>query len=156
MSLKELRQLKNLSQEQAARLLGISRRTYIKYEQGKIDISKPKYSYIINTLNEYGKIDEEHGLLTIEEIKEICSKIFKDYSIEFCYLFGSYAKGKANEKSDVDLFVSMPLDSMKYYDLLERLREELRKKVDLIHDTQIKDNYELFKEIMKDGIKIYG
>ena len=156
MNLKELRLSKKLSQEKAAELLGITRRTYIKYEQGKVDLSNKKYAYIFDVLNEYGKIDEEHGLLSIDEIKNVCSNIFKDYSVEFCYLFGSYAKGKENEKSDIDLFVSMDTNGMEYFDLVERLREELKKKVDLIHETQIKNNFELTKEILKDGIKIYG
>lgn len=156
MDLKELRLSKKLSQEKTAELLGITRRTYIKYEQGKVDLTNKKYSYIFDVLNEYGKIDEEHGLLSIEEIKSVCSNILKDYSVEFCYLFGSYAKGKASEKSDVDLFVSMDTNGMEYFDLVERLREELKKKVDLIHETQIKNNFELTKEILRDGIKIYG
>lgn len=156
MDLKELRLSKKLSQEKTAELLGITRRTYIKYEQGKVDLTNKKYGYIFDILNEYGKIDEEHGLLSIEEIKSVCSNILKDYSVEFCYLFGSYAKGKASEKSDVDLFVSMDTNGMEYFDLVERLREELKKKVDLIHETQIKNNFELTKEILRDGIKIYG
>lgn len=156
MDLKELRLSKKLSQEKTAELLGITRRTYIKYEQGKVNLTNKKYAYIFDVLNEYGKIDEEHGLLSIEEIKSVCSNILKDYSVEFCYLFGSYAKGKASEKSDVDLFVSMDTNGMEYFDLVERLREELKKKVDLIHETQIKNNFELTKEILRDGIKIYG
>lgn len=156
MDLKELRLSKKLSQEKTAELLGITRRTYIKYEQGKVNLTNKKYVYIFDVLNEYGKIDEEHGLLSIEEIKSVCSNILKDYSVEFCYLFGSYAKGKASEKSDVDLFVSMDTNGMEYFDLVERLREELKKKVDLIHETQIKNNFELTKEILRDGIKIYG
>ena len=36
----------------------------------------------------------------------ICSSVFGNYSIDYCYLFGSYAKGKATEVSDVDLLIS--------------------------------------------------
>jgi len=156
MNIRELRKSKQLTQEQAAMMLGITRRTYIKYEQQENDLSKHKYDYICQLLEEYGKIDETHGILSIEDIRNICTNIFKDYSIEFCYLFGSYSKGKAKENSDIDLLVSMPIDGIEYFDLVERLREELKKKVDLIHETQLKNNYELTKEILKDGIKIYG
>lgn len=156
MTLKELRISKKLTQEKAAKILGITRRTYINYEHGNIDFSKAKYAYIFKVLNEYGKIDEKHGLLSLDEIKKACSNIFKDYSVRFCYLFGSYAKGKAKENSDIDLFVSMETNGTEYFDLAERLREELNKKIDLIHETQLKNNFELTKEILKDGIKIYG
>lgn len=33
--------------------------------------------------------------------------------LEYCYLFGSYAKGNQTEKNDVDLLVSMQVDGIK-------------------------------------------
>ena len=44
----------------------------------------------------------------------------------------------------------------KFYGLVEELRENLKKKVDVLDQKQIKDNFELTNEILKDGIKIYG
>lgn len=87
---------------------------------------------------------------------KISGEIFKDYSVEYCYLFGSYAKGKATEKSDVDLLVAMPVDGMKFYELIEMLREQLKKKIDLLNIEQLDNNPMLVQEILKDGIKIYG
>ena len=80
----------------------------------------------------------------------------KKYPIDYCYLFGSYAKGTANEKSDIDLLVSIPIDGMIYFELVETLREKLHKKVDLLDVNQLKNNYALVQEILRDGIKIYG
>ncbi len=156
MLLRELRISKKLTQVQVANLLGVNRRTYINYEQGKVDLSKPRFSYIFETLQNFGKIDESHGIYNIEDIKDICSSVFKEYDISFCYLFGSYAKGKATEISDIDLFVSMPSKGVEYYDLLENLKERFKKNIDLIHETQLNSNLTLTKEIMKNGIKIYG
>ena len=82
-------------------------------------------------------------------------EVFKKYNVEFCYLFGSYAKGKANEKSDVDLLVSVPLDGLKFFELVEMLRMNLKKKVDLLDFNQLNNNPELTYEMLKDGIKIY-
>jgi len=76
--------------------------------------------------------------------------------VEYCYLFGSYAKGKATEKSDVDLLVAMPVDGMKFFELIEMLREQLKKKIDLLDITQLDNNPTLVQEILKNGIKIYG
>lgn len=42
-------------------------------------------------------------MLTIEKIKEIITPICKSYGIKRAYLFGSYARGEATEKSDVDI-----------------------------------------------------
>ena len=42
-------------------------------------------------------------MLTIEEIKERVTPICEKYKIDRMWLFGSYARGEADEKSDVDL-----------------------------------------------------
>lgn len=156
MELKNLRKSKGLTQVQAAQILGISRRTYIKYENEEARLPEVKYNFLCRTLEEYGRIDEEHGLLTIEQIKEICSRVFEEYNVEYCYLFGSYAKGKANEKSDVDLLVALPMNGLKFFGFVETLREELKKRVDVLDVSQLKNNEALVQEILKDGIKIYG
>ena len=156
MSLKDIRLRSNLTQEEAAQLLGVTRRTYVNYEAGKIDESSLKYKYVVETLQKATLIDENHGILTIDQIRKICGEIFKDYSVEYCYLFGSYAKGKATEKSDVDLLVAMPVDGMKFFELIELLREQLKKKIDLLDIAQLDNNSALVQEILKDGIKIYG
>lgn len=156
MSLKDIRLQSNLTQEEAAQLLGVTRRTYVNYEAGKIDASSLKYKYVVETLQKATLIDENHGILTIDQIRKICGEIFKDYSVEYCYLFGSYAKGKATEKSDVDLLVAMPVDGMKFFELIEVLREQLKKKIDLLDIAQLENNPILVQEILRDGIKIYG
>ena len=101
-------------------------------------------------------IDEDHGLLTVEKIREICTPLFERYNVRYAYLFGSYAKGKATEKSDVDLLVAMPVNGMKFFGLVEMLREELKKKVDVLDIGRLNNNMELVQEILKGGIKIYG
>lgn len=156
MRLKDIRLQSNLTQEEAARLLGITRRTYVNYEAGKIDETSLKYKFVVETLQKASLLDENHGILTLDEIRRICSDIFKNYAVEYCYLFGSYAKGKATEKSDVDLLVSMPVDGMKFFELIELLRERLKKKIDLLDIAQLNNNTILIQEILKDGIKIYG
>ena len=156
MTLKQLRREKGLTQAQCAEFLNIPLRSYKRYEADDGKVSGIKYQYIIDRLNEYGLIDEEHGKLTPEQIKEICGGIFPAYAVEYCYLFGSYAKNSATEKSDVDLLVSVPVNGLKFFELAEVLRENLRKKVDLLDIDQLNNNPDLVREILKDGIKIYG
>lgn len=101
-------------------------------------------------------IDEEHGLITIEDIKEKCNVVFEEYPVHYCILFGSYAKGTAREDSDVDLLISSKVKGLKYYGMVEKIREMLHKKIDILDLAQLKDNIELTNEILKDGIRIYG
>lgn len=156
MTIKQLRKDKGLSQVSCAEYLGIPVRTYKRYEADESKVDRIKYQYIVDRLNEYGIVDEEHGKLTVEQIKDICSAVFQSYQIEYCYLFGSYSKGTATETSDVDLLVSMPVDGLKFYELLELLRENLKKKVDLLDVAQLNNNPTLVQEILRDGVKIYG
>ena len=155
MALKELRIEKGLTQSQCADFLGIPLRTYSRYENDENKKDSIKYEFMMDKLSEYGFVDEEHGVLTLEQIKKTCNSVFKNYEVDFCYLFGSYAKGKANEKSDVDLLISTNVTGIKFFGLVEELRENLKKKVDLVDIHQLNNNETLTKEILKDGIKIY-
>ena len=156
MTLKQIRESKGLSQIKCAEYLQMPLRTYKRYESDDCRTNTIKYRYILERLNGYGKIDEDHGILTVQQIKEICEEVFPAYAVEYCYLFGSYAKGTAAESSDVDLLVSMPVDGLKYFEMLELLREKLHKKVDLLDVLQLNNNPALVREILKDGVKIYG
>lgn len=71
-------------------------------------------------------------------------------------MFGSYAKGKATPKSDVDLLIYTNETGLKFFGLVEDLRNSLKKQVDVLDQKQIANNFELTNEILKDGIKIYG
>ena len=134
--LKKMRTEKKMTQQQVADLVGISLRSYKSYENDEKKQGSLKYKYILEKLSEINPIDEEHGIIDIEYITEKCGNVFQKYDVNFCYLFGSYAKSKAKPTSDVDLLISA--------------------KVDVLEINQLKDNLELTQEILKDGIKIYG
>ena len=154
--LKELRIEKKMTQREVADLVGISLRSYKSYENDENKRDTLKYRYIMEQLEKINFIDEEHGLLTVSDITRKCSEVFTRYNVKFCYLFGSYAKGKETPSSDVDLLISADVKGIKFYGLAEELRETLYKKVDLLDINQLKDNLPLMEEILKDGIKIYG
>ena len=156
MTLRELRKQNGLTQQQCAQYLGVPLRTYQNYETDETKRGTIKYLYLLGRLERYGYIDEEHGLLSVGTIEEVCGKVLPSYGVDYCYLFGSYAKGTAKPESDVDLFVSADVTGLKFYELTEVLRENLKKKVEVLNQNQIKDNFILVNEILKDGIKIYG
>ena len=101
-------------------------------------------------------IDETHGVLKLDDIKSIVKEVLDKYEVRSCYFFGSYAKGVATEKSDVDLFIDTKTTGLDFFGLIEELRERLKKKVDLLDIMQVNNNTKLLSEILKDGIKIYG
>lgn len=155
MTIKQLRKECGLTQAEASQITGIPLRTYNNYENDPAKEGNIKYNYIIRKLQEYSFVDESHGILEIEKIISVCEEVFEKYDVRYCYLFGSYAKGTPTEQSDVDLLISADISGLKFYGLAERIREGLKKKVDLINVEQLKDNPELIEEILKDGIKIY-
>lgn len=158
MTLKGVRIQYNLSQIEAANIIGIPVRSLRRYELDDNYGSTLKRQMFIELLNKHCEISEEKGLLTIELIKQLLTDLFDtDYKgeIEFCFLFGSYAKGTATETSDVDLYVSSSLSGLRFVGLIERARQVLHKKVDLIRSSELKNNANLINEVLKDGIRIY-
>ena len=155
-NLKELRIEKKMTQQEVADLVGISLRSYKSYENDEEKENTIKYNYIVEQLSKINQIDEETGILELEDIVRKCSQVFERYEVSFCYLFGSYAKRKATQASDVDLLISANVKGLKFYGLVEEIRTALHKKVDVLDINQLKDNIELTEEIFKDGIKIYG
>ncbi len=156
MTLKELRISNNLTQKEAANYIGISLRSYKQYENDVSKIDTIKYKYIYEMISRLGYVDEEHGILKIQDIIKIVKEVFDIYPVEYCYLFGSYATNEARETSDVDLLVSTEITGMDFYGLAETLREKLHKKVDLLNTEQLTNNLKLLDEVLKNGIKIFG
>lgn len=95
-------------------------------------------------------------MLTIDRIKEVVAKIGKKYGIRNAYLFGSYAKGTANEKSDVDILIDkgdirgMQLSGFRL-DLIDELGGV---DVDVVTEKSVRRKF--LELIDKDRILIYG
>ena len=156
MTLKELRSSKSLTQKAAAALCGIPLRTYVRYENNPDAEGSLKYQFLFQEISQFGFVDENHGVLSKDDIVRSCNLVFQTYPVEYCYLFGSYAKGLASETSDVDLLLCTNITGIKFYGLVERLRETLKKNVDVLEVRQLTNNPELINEILRDGVKIYG
>lgn len=156
MTLRELRKNKGITQKEAADFVEVPLRTYTNYENDPSKQTGIKYKYMMDKLLSYGYVDEESGTLTIDEIRAVCTGVLSKYHVEYCYLFGSYAKGMATPASDVDLLIHTSASGLEFFGLIEELREGLRKNVDVLNQKQISNNFELTNEILKDGIKIYG
>lgn len=154
-TIKTLRKEIGITQLEASKMTGIPLRTFKDYENNTSKIGSIKYQFILSELQKHTFIDEEHGMLSIDAIQKTCEPIFKKYNIEYAILFGSYAKGVATEKSDVDLLISTDIKGIQFYGIAEELRVNLKKKVDLLDLNQVKNNDDLLNEILKDGVRIY-
>ena len=58
-------------------------------------------------------------MVTMNRIQNLADRIAREFSPERIILFGSYARGDANEDSDVDLFIILPFEGKSYYKATE-------------------------------------
>ena len=78
-------------------------------------------------------------LRTLREQRKLLSR---RYPIRRLALFGSWARGDAGEKSDVDVLVDVdPSIGMRFVDLAEELERALGRPVDLVSRRAIKPAY---------------
>ncbi|MCD8308158.1 MAG: nucleotidyltransferase domain-containing protein [Clostridia bacterium] len=155
MTLRELRAAKGITQKEAAGFVGMPVRTYQRYEREDAYKDSIKYRYVCQRLEKYGYIDEEHGILTLEQIEKACVQVCVEYRVQYCYLYGSYAAGRASGHSDVDLVVSLDEHGLRYCGLAETFHESLKKRVDLMYPDQLKGNVDVIKDILQNGILLY-
>jgi len=74
-------------------------------------------------------------ILTKEQIQKIISEYFAAKPVKKVWLFGSYARGEADEDSDVDVLVDIDYDSkvgLQYFSWHTELGSLLNKKVDVV------------------------
>ena len=152
MELKELRKQMGLTQPEAAVILNIPFRTYCRYEDEKKRENTFKYNQIVALLNKYA----EEMILKLETIKATVSDVLSKHNVSACYLFGSYAKGKATGASDIDLMIVSEIEGIELYQIIDELETKLNKKVDLIRLETAIQNTKLIAEIFTTGIKIFS
>lgn len=97
----------------------------------------------------------QKNIYSIEEIQNILVPVFNKHNVKKAVLFGSYAKGKANENSDIDLILDSGLKGLGFVGLIEDIRVSLNKQVDVFDYTHIMPESRISSEINKDGIVIY-
>ena len=152
------RKRKNLeiTQLQAANACGVSLRTYQTYEEK--NIINATYDDLLKKLDEMGVLDGSNYIVGIRGIKLACRQLFaKEYPEIVCaYLYGSYARGEATGKSDIDILVVIDQAmGLKYFGIAEDLKKILHKEIDLQSYEELVDNAPMIKDILVEGIKVY-
>ena len=117
-----------------------------------LDNKDKRNNYIISLID---KDLDKNKVLSLKRIKEIIKPILNKYEIRDIYLFGSYARGEANSKSDIDIYCDKGniKTLIQQGKLEEELEKSLHKKVDIVFESSIKDDF-FEKQIMEDMIKL--
>jgi len=92
---------------------------------------------------------------TILDIKNRIAKPAKQYGIQRAYLFGSYARGEAGLKSDIDICIEKGniRTLLELSGFCQDLEESFGNKVDVITTTSLSDN--LRRQVEKEMVLIY-
>ena len=104
-------------------------------------------------------------IYTIDEIRQIVTPIAEKYCLPTIYLFGSYARGTANERSDVDLLVDTTGTQLRSLltlgALYNDLEEALGKRIDLITVSSLRQRTQIPSEeafrdtVWKEKVSLY-
>lgn len=96
------------------------------------------------------------AILTIDEIKAMLAPIAEKYCVEAILLFGSYAKGNADGKSDVDLIVfgGAEFHPTDIFAMAEEIRAALRKQADVYEIREINPGTPFYDTIFQEGVYV--
>lgn len=95
-------------------------------------------------------------IFTIQDIRALVKPIAQKYNVQEIYLFGSYARGEADEASDLD-FLVFGGDNFKLtmiFSLAEELRSVLKKEVDVFEINEINQGSDFYNTIMKERLPV--
>ena len=92
---------------------------------------------------------------TIDEIRKKTVPLAKHYGINRMSLFGSYARGEADEESDVDIVIDRGQlrGLIQYFSFVHDLEEQLNCHVDVV-TTGIQDK-DFLARITDEGVLLY-
>ena len=95
-------------------------------------------------------------VFTTEHIAAIVKPLADKYHVKEIYLFGSYARGEADENSDLDFLVfgGELFKRTMIFALAEELRDTLKKKVDVFEISEVNPDSNFYKTIMKEKVLV--
>lgn len=96
-------------------------------------------------------------IYSIEDIKNMIYDILIHTDVDKAILFGSYAKNEQTQNSDIDILLDSngKIKGLKFFAIIDMIREKFGKDVDIIEKSEINENSRIEKEIEKTGVVIY-
>lgn len=78
----------------------------------------------------------------LDDLKKLC----QDYDVKTMYIFGSVCTDKFNDKSDIDILISIKDISIEkytdnYFELHYKLEELFNRKIDLLTENSLSNPY---------------
>lgn len=94
------------------------------------------------------------SVFTIKDIVRLVKPVAEKYGVKAVYLFGSYARGEADENSDLDFLVFGGEDFKltMIFAFAEDLRSILKKNVDVFEISEINKGSDFYNTIMKERL----
>ena len=93
-------------------------------------------------------------MFTIEEIKEKSIPIARKYGVKKLSLFGSYARGDADENSDLDFLIERgKIRGLQYVGFILDLEKNFNCSVDVVVESSRNKNF--LAEIKNDEVILY-
>ncbi len=95
-------------------------------------------------------------VFTLENIISLVKPVAEKYNVQEIYLFGSYARGEAEDSSDLDFLVygGENFKLTMIFALAEELREVLQKDVDVFEIHELNTDSEFYNTVMKERLRI--
>ena len=93
-------------------------------------------------------------MLSLQAIKEIVVPLAKKYDLERIFLFGSYARGEATDKSDIDFRIDKgSMKGLQFCGFYTDMEDALRIPIDILTTQQLPRKF--LKSISNEEILLY-
>ncbi|MBR3570478.1 MAG: nucleotidyltransferase domain-containing protein [Oscillibacter sp.] len=96
------------------------------------------------------------GVYSKEEIRSCVRPLLKKYHAECAILFGSYARGEAECRSDIDIMIigGKKFQPTDIFSMAEDIYQILGKDVDVYEQREINADTEFYRTIFREGVRI--
>ena len=97
-----------------------------------------------------------NGVLSHEELVSVILPLLRKYGAQEALLFGSYARGEADEESDIDLLVigGPSFEPTDVFCIADELNRATGKRVDVYELQEVNEGSPFYRSIFQEGVKI--
>lgn len=112
--------------------------------------------FAYNKERKRGEIMSE--VYSVADIRGVIKTMTFDKRVKRLILFGSHAKGTAQNLSDLDFFLDSgkQIKGFAYFELKGRLEDAFHRDIDLIPDVDIIPGSKVDQEIQRTGVMVYA
>ena len=95
---------------------------------------------------------------TIDAIQDRLKQLPLDARVRRLILFGSHAKGTAQERSDIDFFLDSDgrITGFDFFALKATLEDAFQREIDLLPDVDVMPDSRVAAEIAREGVMVYA